>query len=366
MEIANLRSYWITLCGLVVGVALFGSSPAPARTHGWSAEAWATDPPFDEDQKKLVPTQYRALGTGEVSRKWPICVLLAHTGSEYWVSYTYGVVDEAKRQNASLTIFSAGGYANVPGQIRQLEDCVTRGSKAIILVATSPAGLNPAISEARRKGVVIVDVGNGVTTDDIDARVLVSYRRAGFVTGRFLADKHPAGSGKVQMLYLAGPPGAAYIERLRQGVYTGLAGSDVEVVKDLYAASNKAAQLKLVEDGLLAYPNIKYIVGVAAGIEAALDVLRERGRKDILLISTLPTPTVWDAVATGQALGLVTDSVVTQARMAIDLALRILEKKPFVKDIAPDLLMISVDNVKSADRSPSLFPPGWKIVFNLD
>src|SRR5262249_11363495 len=154
---------------------------------------------------------------------------------------------------------------------------------------------------------------------------------------------------KVKLLYLAGPPGAAYIEALKKGFYEGLEGSDIEVVKDMYGPSNKAAQLKLVEDGLQTYPDIKYIVGGAPGVEAAIDVVRDQNRKDIKLIATFQTPSVWAGVEKGEVQAVVTDFAVMQARMTIDTALRILEKKPFMKDVAPDSLMIDASNVKTVD-----------------
>jgi periplasmic protein TorT len=331
----------------------------------WSAKVVQTEPVFDLASGTLVPADYQSLASGDITQKWSVCLLVPHTGSEYWVAYTYGAVEEARRQGTSLNIFSAGGYSNVAGQIGQLEDCVTNGANAIVLVTTSPAGLNNAIAEARRNGVVIVDAANGAETTDIDARVVVSYRRVGLTVGQYLAEKHPAGSGEVTGFYLAGPPGATYVEALRQGFYDGLEGSDVNILEDYYAPSNKAEQLPLVEDGLQAYPDVDYIIGGAPGIEAALDTVRQMD-KDISLIATFQTPFVWDAVENGEVEGVVSDFAVLQARLAIDTALRILEKKPFMQDVAPDSLMIDASNVGEVDRSTSLAPAGWEPVSSVE
>src|SRR5258706_11214662 len=111
---------------------------AASAQEGWSARVVLTEPAFDLENAKLVPADYKALAGSASSKKWFVCVLEPHTGSEYWVGYTYGAFEEAKRQNIKLRVLSAGGYSNIAGQIGQFEDCVTQGANAIGLVTTSP------------------------------------------------------------------------------------------------------------------------------------------------------------------------------------------------------------------------------------
>lgn len=365
MQVSHWRKLKTVVTGTVASAALMLLASGAHAQDAWSAKVVQTEPVFDLQNGTLVPADYDSLATGDVTGDWSLCLLVPHTGSDYWVAYTYGAIEEATRQGIKLNIFSAGGYSNVAGQIGQLEDCITNGADAIVLVTTSPAGLNNAIAEARRNDVVIVDAANGVETKEIDARVVVSYRRVGLTVGQYLAEQHPAGSGEVTGFYLAGPPGATYVEALRSGLYEGLEGSDVRILEDYYAPSNKAEQLPLVEVGLQAHPDVDYIIGGAPGIEAALEVLR-REDKDIALISTFQTSSVWDAVANGDVEGVVSDFAVLQARLAIDTALRILEGKPYMQDVAPDSMMIDASNVGSVDRATSLAPEGWEPVFSVE
>lgn len=361
----TMFKYALGVLGLVAMMALAAPAPAVAG-DAWTIDVLNTDPPFDMDQKKLIPDTYTSIETSEITKKWHICFLLPHAKNAYWIAQLYGAVEEAKRTGIKLNILSAGGYKFLPKQIGQLEDCVTRGADAIILVTTSPTGLNEAIAAARDKGVVVIDHGNGVTSDRISGRVLVSYERVGITVGKYLADKHPKGSGKVKLLYLAGPPGATYIEFLKTGFYKGIEGSDIEVVKDLYGASNKAVQMKLVEDGLVTYPDLAYIAGGGPGIEGAVDIFAERGIDNIGLISTFVTPEVEKHVRAGEAMGVVTDLAVLQPRIAIDMTIKILEGKQTVLDTAPDSMMLDASNINTYDKSSTLAPEGWKPVWSVN
>jgi protein TorT len=265
-----------------------------------------------------------------------------------------------------LEALSAGGYPNVSKQINQIETCVTEGMNAIVLVATSQTGLNDAIAAAAARGVVIVDTINGVTSDKITARVVTSYGRIGETFGGYLAAKHPKGSPTAKVLYMAGPAGASYVGFMENGFRDAIRDSSVEVVKSLYAASGKAAQFPVVEDGLLAFPDVNYVAGNAPAIEAAYDVLREKGRTDVKLVAGFVTPQVLSLVEQGKVDATVSASEVMQPAMAIDVAIRALEKKLQVRDVAPNSFIIDQSNVKTFDKASTIPPKDWQPVFSVN
>jgi protein TorT len=332
----------------------------------WTLDAVKTEPAFDLSQKTLVPFKYESLKPSDVTKKWNICLLLPHTDNPFMVSVLYGGIHEAEQMGVKLEALSAGGYPNVSRQINQIETCVTEGMNAIVLIAVSQTGLNDAVAAAAARGVVIVDTINGITSDKITARVVTSYGRIGETFGNYLADKHPKGSGPAKVLYMAGPAGASYVGFMEKGFRDAIKDSDVEVVKSLYAASSKAAQFPVVEDGLTAFPDVDYVAGNAPAIEAAYDVLREKGNTKIRLIAGFVTPQVLNLVDEGKVEATVSASEVMQPAMAIDLAIRALERKLDVRDVAPNSFIIDRKNVKSFDRSSTVPPKNWQPVFSVN
>jgi protein TorT len=356
----KVRNFVALLAGVVSIAGVAGSASA------WTIDAVKTEPEFDLKQTTLTSLKYESLKPSDVSKKWSICLLLPHTDNPFMVSVLYGGVKEATRMGVKLEAQSAGGYPNVSRQINQIESCVAQGMNAIVLIATSQTGLDGAIAAAAAKGVVVVDTINGVTSDKITARVVTSYGRIGATFGKYLAAKHPSGSGKAKTLYMAGPAGAGYVGFMEKGFRDATKDSDIEIVKALYAASGKAAQFPVVEDGLLAFPDVQYVAGNAPGIEAAYDILREKGRKDVKLIAGFVTPQVLELVEEGKVEATVSASEAMQPAMAIDLAIRALEKKLTLRDVAPNSFIIDQSNVKTFDKESTVAPKNWKPVFSVN
>jgi protein TorT len=325
-----------------VACLLAGTASAADKT--WfpvEVESW--DPPFDMTSPRSTVSY---MPTEKPAEALNICVSVPHMKDAYWVAVDYGVTEEAKRQGVKMTVLEAGGYTNLAKQISQIEDCVASGAQAVILGAISGDGLNNLIKDISSQGIPVIDFMNGVTSKDIAAKSLVSFGEMGAGAGKYIAGKHPEGSGKVKVAWFPGPAGAGWVE----------AGNTGFVV-----------QLKLVEDALQANPDITYIVGTAPTAEAAIQVLKQRGLSDkIKVVSYYITPSIHDAIVKKEVLAAPTDLAVIQARIAVDQAIRIIEKKDYIEHAGPKLTVIDQENAASFDPLTSVAPKDFKPVFSVE
>lgn len=350
---------------LSLGAALLVWSIAPAFADDWSLPVKDRQPPFDP-AGTWTQTDYKPLPASEVTKKWNICVLFPHTKDPYYLAMTYGAVKEAEEKGLALNINAAGGYTELPTQISQLEDCVTQGADGVFLVAISATGLNRTIEKATAAGIPIAIAGGDVDSPKISAKALGQYVDAGAEVGEYLTKLHPQGSQKVKVLWMAGPEGPRWARDAADGFAKAIKGDDsIEVVKVIWGDSGKAEQIPLIEDALQAYPDINYIGGIAPAIEGAMQVLKEKNRQDIKLLSFYITPEVEQGVRDGKVMGVVTDFTAAQARVAVDQLVRLLEKKPVMTDLEPGFMMIDASNVNTYDRGLSLPPDGWEPYFQV-
>src|SRR5262249_25495275 len=151
-----------------------------------------------------------------------------------------------------------------------------------------------------------------------------------------------------------------------KGFLDAVKDSDIEVVDSKYGDTGKEVQLKLVEDTLEAYPDVKYIVGTSPTAEAAIGLLRDRGL--MVMVKVLAyyfTPPVYTGIKSGRIMAALTDSAVIQGRVAIDQVIRILEGKDFYKRVGPKIYVIDSTNVKTFDRDSSLAPDDFKPTFSV-
>ena len=86
----------------------------------------------------------------------------------------------------------------------------------------------------------------------------------------------------------------------------------------------------------------------------------------VKIVSYYYTPGVDRGISRGQILAAPTDSTVIQGRIAIDQAVRILEKKDYIKHVGPALYVVTQKNHGDFDPSSTLAPNGFKPVFNVE
>ena len=354
----------IRLCAAAAGAMLMASagSAAAEQWYPYSIEVW--DPPFDMASPRTT-VDYAPVAKAE--KAWDICVSFPHMKDAYWLAVNYGVVAESERLGVKMQLVEAGGYTNLAKQVSQIEDCVARGTDAVVIGAISFDGLNNLVKEIRGKGIPVIDVINGMSSSDLSAKSLVSFGEMGYKAGEYIAKMHPKGSGKVKVAWFPGPPGAGWVEAGNQGFVEAVANSDIEIVDTKYGDTGKEIQLKLVEDTLEAYPDINYVVGTSPTSEAAVQLLRDRGLSDqVQVLAYYFTPGVYQNIKRGRVLAAPTDSAVIQGRVAIDQAVRILEGKHYLKHAGPALYVIDKSNVETFHYESSLAPANFKPTFNVD
>lgn len=346
--------------------ALIGGALAISVGTAAMAADWSMPVSVIADDGSVSQMEYEPIDVSQVTKKWNLCVIFPHVKDPYYLAYTYGSVSEAQRIGAKLQILAAGGYTELAKQISLVEDCVAGGADAVIITAVSTEGLNPVISETVKAGIPVIDLGIGVTTPDISGRVTSSYEAAGSNLGDYLKVRHPEGSGKVQVLWLPGPAGSGWVEDATRGFQESIVGSDVEVVKVMYGDTGKTVQMKMIEDGLLAYPDIEYIAGAAPAAEGAVQVLRQAGTEGIEVMAFYPTPATVAGLSDGTISAVVSDNTAMQPRIAIDMAVRILEGIDGPKNVGPGFFTVDTVNVGSWDSTTTLSPEGWEPVFEVE
>ncbi len=346
-----------------VALALWLGTTAQAENwYPYTIEVW--DPPFDMSSPRSSLDYMPLVKAGQ---KWDLCISFPHMKDAYWLGVDYGVVDEARRLGVAATVVEAGGYTELNTQISQIEDCVSAGADAVIIGAISFDGLNNLVGEIRAKGIPVIDVINGMSSNQLSAKSLVSFGEMGAKAGEFLASRHPAGSGTVKAAWFPGPAGAGWVEAGNAGFADAIEGSAVNLVDTRYGDTGKEVQAKLVEDTLETHPDINYIVGTAVTAEAAVPILRSRGLTDqVKVISYYYTPGVDRGIARGQILAAPTDSTVIQGWIAVDQAVRILEGEDYVKHAGPALYVVTQDNHGEFDPSSTLAPDGFRPVFTVE
>lgn len=327
-----------------------------------AADKWWPVKVYDFDSGSAKVTEYSPLP--KASKPWNICVLFPHMKDTFWVAVDYGVVEEARRLGVNMTLYQAGGYENLPKQLSQFDDCMAGNFDAIVVGPISEAGLTKKFQEGMAAGKPIISTVNPVPKAKITAKMFVDFDTMGEQTGSYLVKAMDGKTAKVGTF--PGPAGSGWAEQFLAGFKKATSGhKNVTILADKFGDSGVAVQFGLIQNALQAYPDMNVIWGCAPAAEAAIGAVAEAGRNGILIESSYENQAMLDDLKSGKILGFATQYPVLEGRVAIDTAVRILEKKQYIKfsKTIPD--MIAKDNLDKINMSLVLAPASFKAVYSV-
>lgn len=303
----------------------------------------------------------------KAAQQWSICAVFPHMKDSYWLAVNFGLSSEVKRLGVQMRLYEAGGYDNLPVQIKQIETCTEAGADGVIIGAISYHGLDGLVERLHRQGVPVVDLVNGMASDKIAAHSLVSFEEMGFQAGDYIARRHPKGGPPAKVAWFPGPRAAGWVQDGGKGFRRALDGSAAEIIAVRYGDTGRTIQAALIRQVLEVRTDVDYIAGTAVTAGAAVKILRTRGLSDrIKVVSYYFTPEVHREIKRGHILCAPTDSPVIQGRIAVDQMVRILERKPYHKRVGPHIYIIDRDNIDSFDRQTSLAPGGFRATYSTN
>jgi periplasmic protein TorT len=335
--------------------------PLPLAAEPWRLEV-RTDP-FDYSSPAVV-RDYDPLD--KAAQHWTFCVSLPHMKDAYYLSFNYGMVEEARRLGVGFRLLDAGGYPNLDRQIEQITQCVSEGADALIVATVSFEGLTPALRSISER-IPVIGAVNDIADEGITAKAAVSWYDMGHAAGEVVAARHPKGTPPVDVAWFPGPEGAGWVRFVDSGFRDAIAGSSASVVVTRYGDTGREIQVLLVEEVLENHPQVDYLVGSAPMAEAAVSILRSRGLSDSIgIVSDYMTHAVYRALRRGRIIAAPTDFPVLQGRLAIEMAVRAVEQNLSFRHAGPRIQLVTPQNVHVIGPEGSLAPPSFVPTFVLE
>jgi protein TorT len=192
----------------------------------------------------------------------------------------------------------------------------------------------------------------------------VDFTAMGVQTGAYLSDYLKGKPASV--VTFPGPSGSGWAEAFLDGFKKAVKDkSNINLLGDKFGDSGVAVQFGLIQNALQAYPDMNVIWGCAPAAEAAVGAVAQAGKKDALIMSSYENQAMLDSLTKGEILGFATQYPVLQGRIAIDTAVRALEKQPYAKSLMAIPDMIAQSNLKSINMSLVLAPADFKAVYSV-
>jgi periplasmic protein TorT len=345
---------WLPAAAVLL-LAANGTASAGGLPQWWPLKV------IDASSGKDVPAEYTPLQKAE--KPYKLCVLLPHLKDSFFVGEDYGLVEEARRQGVNMTVYEAGGYENLNRQLSQFDDCLAAHADAIISTGISEEGMGQKYTEAMNKGIPVISLSIPVTHTKIAGRVYADFPFMGGVSGHFLV-KYLKGK-PASVVTFPGPAGAGWPEGFNDGFKDAIKGTSVKFLGEKFGDSGVQTQTQLIQDALQAYPDMNVVFGAATAAEAAVGAVAQAGRGDILILSEHENQAMLDLTKRGEILGFATQYVVANAVIAVDQAIRAIEKKPMMTFVKPIPDMVSKETLPNINLGLSFAPADFKPIFSV-
>ncbi|WP_333797009.1 TMAO reductase system periplasmic protein TorT [Rheinheimera sp.] len=318
--------------------------------------------PVIADGKKQ---QYSPLPKAQ--RQWRLCALLPHGKDHYWWGVAWGLSEEAARQGVMLGIYEAGGYENATKQAEQLALCAQKQADAYIIAAISANGLDAQIRELSAKGIPVIDLINGIDSAGVSSHSSLSFAGMSAAAARYILKQQ--GNKPLKLAWFPGPEGAAWVRDAEAGLTKTLRGSQTQVLHAGYGPTDAFSQAGLARDFFAKNPDIDVVLANAVAAKVVSQLLQKQilqneqagkspddAKPSPKIIAYYANPAVIELLQQGQIAAAVTDSPVLQARIAVDLAVRLLQKERVPAYVAPQIEVLQADNLASYPIN-RLLPP---------
>jgi galactofuranose transport system substrate-binding protein len=194
--------------------------------------------------------------------------------------------------------------ANQAKQVADIESMINQGAQALIVAPNDSTGLQPALAQARAKGIPVVTIDRqtaGTPCQDFITFLGSDFFRQGQRAAQALAD---ATGGKATIAEIQGGYGNTVESQRTDGFADGLKKfPNMKIVASQTANWSATEAQKVMEQVLLAHPDVNAVYAQADTMAlGAMTALRQAGKqRGVTVVSIDGTKDFVTAIANGSA-----------------------------------------------------------------
>lgn len=275
-----------------------------------------------------------------------ISVVLKTTTSPYWLQVQGGVETGAEENGADVTVGGASQETAVQEQIDRIQSELTRGPDALVVSPTQAEQLQPVLQGAVDEGTPVILLDTSIDGwDGAETFIGTDNLQLGRSVGEFLLEEDVSG----ETLMIRGVPGNPATDDRIDGAQEALEGSDVDVVADLSADSDRAEARAVTADALQSNPDLEVIF--AANDDMALGAVQAvRGAgldlDDFFIVGVDGTEDAVNSIIGGELDATMAQGAYEMGRRSIDEAVDVIDGEDVEEEIAIETTLVTEENAE--------------------
>ena len=266
----------------------------------------------------------------------------------YFIALTEGMKDRAGELGIDITIHD--GKSDPATQVSAVENFIVQKVDAIIMSPIDPQALEGLVSQASESGIPTISVAQEVP--GTDAFIGLNEREYGLsigkVAGQYIVDKM---GGEAEVAILTYPRLAAVIERgngIKDGIMAVAPNAKIVAEQSAGAPEEGAAAIEAI---MQAHPGVRVVAGINdAGVLGAFESLAGMGvpTEEFALFGLDATPEALARIREGGMYKATVDIAPYEAgKMAIDLAVKVIESGPQAEMVVQQMVPVTAENISA-------------------
>jgi len=300
--------------------------------------------------------------TGQ-AKKITIAVIPKGSTHEYWKSIHAGAVKASRELGVEIIWKGPLKEDDREGQIKVVEDFITRGVSAMVLAPLDDVALRSPVNNATRGGIPVVIIDSGLQSEDYVSYVATDNYKGGHMAGEHLC-KLLNGKGKVILLrcYMGS---ASTLERERGWSDAMKECPGIQVVMDnQYGGASTEEAFRVSENMLARLRNPDGSIGldgVFCSNESTtfgmLLALQEGGwAGKVKFVGFDSSTRLTEAMKNGQLDGLILQNPFLMGYLGVKTAVAYLNQQPIAKRVDTGVTLVTRENMDQPEIKELLSP----------
>lgn len=287
-----------------------------------------------------------------------IAVIVKSANSTFWQNVRKGAETAGADLGGKYKVTFQGPEAetSIDAQVNMVDNAVNRGVAGIVLAASDPVALVPAVKKAYESGIPVVLIDSGLNSDGkyYQSFLATDNRAAGKLAAEKLLAKVKGGKVAV-MSFTQGA--ASAIERTGGFIDEVKAKADYTIVGPYYSNSEMVTALNQTEDVLGSNPDIAAIFGAneptAVGMARAVKQKGFAGK--IVAVGFDGNSDLQNFVRDGTLDGIVVQSSYQMGYKGVDTIGKIIKGEKVEKVIDTGVVYVTKENIDSPEAKAVLY-----------
>lgn len=273
-------------------------------------------------------------------------VTVGNLGNPFFVQVVKGAEAKAKEIGGEgVTVTAVSADYDLAKQFTQFDNFIASGVDMIVVNASDPEAIQPAIQRAKDAGIVVVAVD--VSAAGADATVQTNNIEAGQKACEYLAQKL---GGKGNVAIMNGPPVSAVIDRVHGCKEVLAKHPDISIVSDNQnGKGSREGGLEVMIGLLTANPDLAGVFTINDPQDIGADLAaKQLGRTDLVITSVDGAPDMEGVLKSADSLVQASSAQdpYRMAQMAVEVGNELLQGKTPAQDtILIPAELITRDNV---------------------